>query len=97
VCCVPTDEKHGPPDPGPPRIDRNERAAGVRSIRGNRLQHEQCDSRQVVVLARDDNVADHFRQLHQSPAATSTASTMPTTAASTGQSFIPAAIRAEAP
>src|SRR5262245_2618101 len=91
------DEKHRFPGASANRIDRDERAADVRSIRRNRLQHQQFDPRQVVVLARDDDVADHFRQLHQSPAATSTASTMPTTAASTGQSFIPDAMRAELP
>ena len=47
---------------------------------------------QVLVLAGDDDVADDLGELHrrrQSPAATSTVSTMPTMAASTGQSFMP--------
>ena len=52
---------------------------------------------QVVVLPCDDHIADHGCKLHQSPADTSTASTIPTIAASTGQSFNPAAIRAELP
>src|SRR5262249_25360400 len=50
---------------------------------------------EVLVLARRHDIADHAGELHQS--LTSTASMMPTIAASTGQSFIPAAIRAELP
>src|SRR5262245_25050543 len=91
------DEEHRFSDTRADCVDGDERAAGVRSIRSDRLQHQQFDPRQVVVLARDDDITDHFRQLHQSPAATSTVSTMPTIAASTGQSFIPDAMRAELP
>src|SRR5262245_30343946 len=97
ACFLAADEKHRLADARTCGIDRDQRAAGVRSIRGNRLQHQQFDPCQVVVLARDDDIANDFGQLHQSPAATSTLSTMPTTAASTGQSFIPAAMRAELP
>src|SRR5438128_10532011 len=90
-------EEHRLAHAGAHRVDGDERPPGVRSISGNGLQHHQLDAGQVVVLPRDDDVADDAGELHQSPAATSTASTMPTTAASTGQSFIPDAMRAELP
>src|SRR5262245_5694125 len=97
ACLLAADKEHRFTDASAHRVDSDERPAGVRSIRRKRLQHQQLHPCQVVVLARDDEVADHFRQLHQSPAATSTVSTMPTIAASTGQSFIPDAMRAELP
>ena len=48
-------------------------AGAGKTVRGNRLQHEQLHARQVLVLAGDDDVADDPGELHQSaPAATST-------------------------
>src|SRR3954468_8407236 len=84
-------------DAGADCVHGHQRTAGVRTIGCDRLQHEQRDAREVFVFTGDDDVADDLRQLHQSPDATSTASTMPTMAASIGQSFIPEAMRAELP
>src|SRR5687768_12747188 len=93
------DEEHRLAHAGPHRIDGDERTADRAAVGGNRLQHEQRHARQVRIFGGGDDVADDPGQLHrdQSPAVTSTASTMPTIAASTGQSFRPAAMRAELP
>src|SRR6185295_4495737 len=65
------------------------------AIRRQRLHDQQRDAGEVLVLARDDDVADDACELHYS--LISISSTMPTMAASTGQSFSPDAIRAELP
>ena len=78
------------------RRNRQRRAAGWRlAFRRQRLHDEQRQAGQTFVLASDDDVADHAGQVHQS--VTSTVSTIPTIAASTGMSFRPDAIRAELP
>src|SRR5262245_40893433 len=97
ACFLAADEKHRLADGRTCGLDRAQGTAGLRSIRGNQLEQQQFDPCQVVLLARDDDNANDFCQPHQSPAATPTPSTMPTTAASTGQSFIPPAMRAELP
>ena len=51
----------------------------------------------LVVLAGGDDVADDAGELHGVYSLSSTVSTMPTMAASTGQSFRPDAMRAELP
>src|SRR5262245_40777124 len=98
---LPTHEKDRLTCTGTDRVDRNQRSTGRLQIGTERLQHHQPDAAQIAVLDRRDDIADDLRQLHvrtpPSPAATSTCSTMPTTAASTGQSFIPDAMRAELP
>src|SRR5580765_795385 len=71
-------------------IDGDERPAGRLAFRRQRLHDEQRQARQTFVLASDHDVADHAGQVHQS--VTSTVSTMPTIAASTGVSFRPDAI-----
>src|SRR5262249_5425579 len=88
-------EKHVLAHAGADRIHRDERLACRLAIRCQRLDDEQLDADQVLVLAGRDDVADHSGDLHQS--AISTASMMPTMAASTGQSFRPDAMRAELP
>src|SRR4029078_3640211 len=67
------------------------------TIEADWLKNQQRSTGEVLVLTRDDDVADDSGQLHQSPGETSTASTIPTMAASTGQSFSPDAMRAELP
>src|SRR2546422_815910 len=74
---------------------RHERPPGWRALGRQRLHDEQREPGEVRVLPRHDDIADDARDLHYS--LISTSSTMPTMAASTGQSFIPAAIRAELP
>src|ERR1051325_4460212 len=77
------------------RVDRHQRPSGRFTGRGPRLDEQQLDPHELLIFARDDDVADDPRELHYS--LISTASTMPTMAASTGQSFMPDAIRAELP
>src|SRR5262245_32551122 len=77
------------------RVYRHERPASRRLVGVERLDDQQLDAGEVFVLTRHDDVADDPGELHQS--ATSMESMMPTTAASTGQSFRPDAIRAELP
>src|SRR5438067_1014508 len=88
-------EEHLFADSGADRIDRDEGTAGGLASRRQRLDEQELDAGQVLVLPRRHDVADHARELHQS--LTSTVSMMPTMAASTGQSFMPDAIRAELP
>ena len=74
-CFLAAHEEHCFADTGADRIDRDERPADGDCRRRQRLQHQQLDAVQVLVLARDDDVADDLGELHvahQSPAATST-------------------------
>ena len=89
-------EEHRLADAGADRVHGDEGSADGRAVGGNRLQHEQRHAVRLSSL-RVATTSPMTRKLHQSPAATSTASTMPTMAASTGQSFMPAAMRAELP
>ena len=76
------------------------------AVLGQRLDHEQGDAGQACVLVGADDGPDDARDLHgilagavdggDQPAVV-TSSTMPTMTASTGQSFIPVAMRAELP
>ena len=79
------------PTPAPTESTATSVRPESRAVGGNRLQDEQRDAGEVLVLAGDDDVADDPGQLHgvSRPAATSMVSTMPTMAASTGQSFMP--------
>jgi hypothetical protein len=67
---------------GADRVDRDQRPAGRLVIGCQRLDDEQLDPDEVLVLAGRDHVADDTGQLHYS--FTSIASMMPTIAASTG-------------
>ena len=49
---------------GPDRIERHQRAADVLSRNADRLEHEQLRARQVGVLHRRYDLADHAGQLH---------------------------------
>src|SRR5438093_2811465 len=89
------DEEHLVADARADRIDSDQRTSDRLSIRRQRLHDEQREAGKRLVLARGHDVADHARDLHYS--LTSTMSMMPTMTASTGQSFIPDAIRAELP
>src|SRR4030081_2382089 len=82
-------------DTGADGIDRHERPAGRLAFGRERLHDQQLDAGEALVLARGDDGADDPGELHYS--FTSISSMMPTTAASTGQSFKPDAIRAELP
>src|SRR6266851_3167881 len=77
----------------------DERPARRLTLRGQRLDDEQLDRGEPLVLARHHDVTDHSGQLHWiiPYSFMSTVSTMPMMAASTGQSFKPDAMRAELP
>src|SRR5262245_3914837 len=90
-------EKHALANARADGIHGNERPTEVLPVRGDGLKHEELDASEILVLARADDIAEDPGELHQSPAVTSTVSTMPTIAASTGQSFMPDAMRAELP
>ena len=91
-------EEHRLADAGADGVDRHERPPGRQCRRRRSAAGRAASRREVLVLPRDDDVADDPGELHAvACATTSTASTMPTMAASTGQSFMPAAMRAELP
>ena len=90
------DEEHFLADAGADRVDRDERPAGRLALRRQRLDDQQRDAGEVLVLPRDDDVADDAGELH-GYSFISIVSMMPTMAASTGQSFRPDAMRAELP
>src|SRR5690349_6146720 len=64
ACFLAANEEYGLADTRTDRVDGDECAAGIRTIRADRLQDQQFDSRERVVLARDDDVSDHLCQLH---------------------------------
>src|SRR6185312_11787699 len=78
------------------RIDRDQRAAGGLTLRRQRLNDQELQPRQVFVFAGHDNIPDYPCEVHQD-SWSSMVSMMPTMAASTGQSFMPDAMRAELP
>src|SRR5262245_30663438 len=84
------DEEHFFTDAGPDRVHRHERPASGFALGREWLHEQQRDAREMLVLARGDDGADDFGELHYS--ATVTVSTTPTMAASTGQSFMPEAM-----
>src|SRR5262249_7605872 len=57
-------EKHELADPRATRIDRDQRAADRLTVWRQRLNDQQLDAGQVVVLAGRNDVADHSRYLH---------------------------------
>ena len=59
------DEEHVLADAGADRVERHERAAGRLAGRGERLQDEQLDAGQVLVLVGRDDVADDAGELHR--------------------------------
>src|SRR5262245_17944918 len=77
-------------------IGSDQRPAGCLTIRCHGLQDEELVAVERRLLQRGDDVADDAGQLHVQ-SLISMASTTPTIAASTGQSFSPAAMRAELP
>src|SRR5580765_3956564 len=89
-------EEHLFADAGADAVDSNQRFPGRLAIGIQRLNEQQRDAGEVLVFPGDDDRADHSRNLH-GQSLTVTVSTTPTMAASTGQSFIPDAIRAELP
>jgi hypothetical protein len=52
-------DKHVLADAGADRVDRDERAAGRLTVGGHRLDDQQRDAREPLVLASDHDVADH--------------------------------------
>src|SRR5215207_1629849 len=91
-------EEHVLAHAGADRIQRDQRAPGGFTRDGDRLEQEQFDPGKVRVFHGSDDVADDTRELHGGlQSLTWIVSTIPTTAASTGQSFSPDAIRAELP
>src|SRR5471030_218801 len=92
---LPAHEKHFLADARADGVHRDDRAAGRLALGCERLDDEQLDADEVLVLPRHHDIADDARELHYS--LISTSSTMPTMEASTGQSFRPAAMRAELP
>src|SRR5262249_50547148 len=84
-------------DAGADRIPRNQRPPRRLAFGRQRLDDEQLEPDEHLVLPRRDDVPNHARDLHAGYSLTSTVSMMPTMAASTGQSFIPDAMRAELP
>src|SRR6266545_1635682 len=95
ACLFAADEKHFFADAGADRIDGDDRPPRRLTIDGERLDDQQLDAGELLVLPGRHDVADDARELHQS--VTSISSMMPTIAASTGQSFNPDAMRAELP
>src|SRR4029077_8631966 len=98
-------EKHFFADARADRIHRDERASSRLSFRRQRLNDQQFEAGEILVLACGHNVADNFGDLHACwdlrfpfyVSCSSIVSMTPTIAASTGQSFRPDAMRAELP
>src|SRR5439155_10142869 len=57
-------EEHLLADAGADGIDGHQRAPGRLSLWRQRLDHQQSDTRQVLVLASRDDIANHAGQLH---------------------------------
>src|SRR6185436_7149263 len=60
-----THEEHFFADAGTDGIDDHQRAPRRLSLRRQRLDHEQSDTRQVFVLSSRDDIANHAGQLHE--------------------------------
>src|SRR5262249_10073833 len=91
-----SDEKYVLPDAGAHTVYGNERLARRLARRRQWLHEQQLDAGETLVFSGNHHGSDDSRDLH-GQSLTVTVSTTPTMAASTGQSFIPDAIRAELP
>src|SRR5262245_16946410 len=96
TCLFAADEKYVLPDTRAHTVHGDERLARRLALRRQRLDKQQLDAREILIFSGDDHGPDDSRDLH-GQSLTVTVSTTPTMAASTGQSFIPDAIRAELP
>ena len=90
------------PTPAPTESTATSGRPDILAVGADRLHEQQLDAVEVGILDGGDDVANHASYLHAALAVasysvTSTASMMPTIAASTGVSFMPAAMRAELP
>ena len=93
---TPTDEEDLLANTGANRIDTDQVTPDRLPIRCQRLQHQQLQAAEPGIFSGSDDRAGDARKLHYR-FSSSTVSTMPTIAASTGMSLKSAAIRAELP